>query len=169
MRFRIPPCLFHHILLLHCNYLRSVISWKSELNRLQTNAKTHVCVYLRPPVKHPKFRAPFFFILFHHTQIVDDLQEFGPCRWPQNLWRIKNIKAWIVYCLTLKIYISGITRILLYVISQIPIFSISKQLCWYNWVCKLPCKNLYFIGKIRVRVCEIECTLTTNNELDCFR
>ena len=49
-----------------------------------------------------------------------------------------------------------------FVISQIPIFSISKQICWYNWACKLPCKNPYFIAKIRVRVCEIEWTLTTD-------
>ena len=36
------------------------------------------------------------------------------------------------------------------------------QIFWYNGACKLPCKNPYFIAKIRVRVCEIEWTLTTN-------
>ena len=55
------------------------------------------------------------------------------------------------------------------VISQIPIFSISKQKGWYNWACKLPCKNPYFIGKIRVRVCEIEWTLTTDKPTELLR
>ena len=54
-------------------------------------------------------------------------------------------------------------------ISQILIFSISKQLCGYNWAYKLPGKNPYFIGKIRVRVCEIGYTLTTDNWLNCCR
>ena len=50
-----------------------------------------------------------------------------------------------------------------------PIFSISKQKGWYNWACKLPCKNPYFIGKIRVRVCEIEWTLTTDKPAGLLR
>ena len=54
-------------------------------------------------------------------------------------------------------------------ISRILIFSISKQLCGYNWAYKPPGENPYFIGKIRVRVCKIECTLTTDNWLICHR
>ena len=54
-------------------------------------------------------------------------------------------------------------------ISQIPIFSISKQKGWFSWPCKLPCKNPYFIGKIRVRVCETEWTLTTDKPVKLLR
>ena len=61
MRFRIPPCLFHHILLLHCNYLRSVISRKSELNKCQNS-----CLRLpQTTSKTPEVQSTFFFVFFY--------------------------------------------------------------------------------------------------------
>ena len=70
----------------------------------------------------------------------------------------KNVKIIIFY----RRWFPNWRKIKYSVISRIPIFYNSKQICWYNRACKLPCKNPYIIAKIRVRVCEIEWTITTD-------